>query len=208
MFKIIQGELKEHFPFTLFGALTGVILLMLLRNVSHGVSHNLFYLFHPAHIVLSAIVTASLYKSYLINEKNEIVKFVKVLIVGYVGAIVIGTLSDSLIPYWGENLLDMEAAHAHIGFMDKWWLINPLAIAAIVFAYFRPATKFPHAGHVLLSTWASLFHMLMAVDHDHAVPYFGIFIFLFLAVWLPCCVSDIVFPLLFVKDKSKIKIHH
>jgi len=29
--------------------------------------------------------------------------------------------------------------------------------------------------------------------------YIGIFIFLFLSVWIPCCLSDIVFPLLFVK---------
>jgi hypothetical protein len=28
----------------------------------------------------------------------------------------------------------------------------------------------------------------------------GSFGFLFLAVWLPCCISDIVFPLLFVKS--------
>jgi hypothetical protein len=32
--------------------------------------------------------------------------------------------------------------------------------------------------------------------------YAAIFIFLFLAVLLPCCVSDIVFPLLFVKDNK------
>jgi hypothetical protein len=28
----------------------------------------------------------------------------------------------------------------------------------------------------------------------------AIFVFLFLAVWLPCCLSDIVFPLLFVRE--------
>jgi hypothetical protein len=27
-------------------------------------------------------------------------------------------------------------------------------------------------------------------------------IFIFLAVWIPCCISDIVFPLLFVKDSK------
>jgi hypothetical protein len=27
-------------------------------------------------------------------------------------------------------------------------------------------------------------------------------IFLFLAVWIPCCTSDIIFPLLFVKDHT------
>jgi hypothetical protein len=29
-----------------------------------------------------------------------------------------------------------------------------------------------------------------------------IFLFLFLAVWVPCCVSDIVYPLLFVRGKQ------
>ncbi len=44
--------------------------------------------------------------------------------------------------------------------------------------------------------------------------YVAISIFLFLAVWIPCCISDIVFPLLFVKkqmtDKdlyARTKIH-
>jgi len=31
----------------------------------------------------------------------------------------------------------------------------------------------------------------------------GSFGFLFLAVWLPCCVSDIVFPLLFVRGEPR-----
>jgi len=33
--------------------------------------------------------------------------------------------------------------------------------------------------------------------------YIAILLLLFLSVWLPCCVSDIVFPLLFV-DKKEI----
>jgi hypothetical protein len=62
-------------------------------------------------------------------------------------------------------------------------------------------TKFPHAGHVLLSTWASLFHIIMAKGQVVSLlSYAVIFLFLFLAVWLPCCLSDIVFPLGFVKE--------
>lgn len=173
--------------------------MVLLRDMPRETAHTLFYVFHPLHICLSGVVTAALYKRYLEHEAPGIKKFLKVLSVGFIGSVAIGTLSDSLIPFWGESLLGMHHAHAHIGFIDKWWLINPLAIGAIIFAYYKPFTKLPHAGHVLLSTWASLFHMLMAADHDHAVPYFGIFIFLFLAVWVPCCVSDILFPMLFVR---------
>jgi hypothetical protein len=60
-------------------------------------------------------------------------------------------------------------------------------------------------GHVLLSTWASLFHIIMSIGGKSLnwFVYAAIFLFLFLAVWIPCCVSDIVFPLLFVKDADR-----
>ncbi|MFY9402513.1 MAG: hypothetical protein WAQ07_03785 [Candidatus Omnitrophota bacterium] len=210
MFLRIIRELKEHAPFTLFGALTGIILMLLLKDIPHGLAHRLFYVFHPLHIALSAVVTTSLYRMYLTDEKPGLKMFFKILAVGYIGSVTVGTLSDSLIPFWGEALLNMPHRHIHLGFIEKWWIINPVAFIAIIISYKKPYTKFPHAAHVLISTWASLFHMLMAMGTSGRVPYLGIFIFLFIAVWLPCCFSDIVFPLLFIKDKSKIKtcIHH
>ncbi len=200
--KRIVAELKEHYPFTLFGALTGIILMMVFRHVSRETAHHLFYVFHPLHVFLSALVTAGLYCRYKSRKEISGFKIWKVITVGFIGAVGVGTLSDSIVPFWGETLLDMPHRHAHIGILEKPWLITFAAVAGIILAYFRPTTKHPHAGHVLISTWASLFHMLMASHHDHAVSYFGIFIFLFLAVWLPCCLSDIVFPLLFVKKRK------
>jgi ABC-type glycerol-3-phosphate transport system permease component len=51
---------------------------------------------------------------------------------------------------------------------------------------------------VLISTWASLFHIIMAISLPVGWGTMAvIFLFLFLAVWVPCCTSDIVFPLLF-----------
>lgn len=122
-------------------------------------------------------------------------------IIGYLGSVGIATISDSLIPYLAESMLGMPNKGIHLGFIEKWWLVNPLAILGIAIAYAKPKTKFPHAGHVLLSTWASLFHIIMAkVEILGWFTYAAIFIFLFLAVWIPCCVSDIVFPLLFIKN--------
>jgi hypothetical protein len=80
-----------------------------------------------------------------------------------------------------------------------------MAMIGIAIAYFRPATKFPHAGHVLLSTWASLFHIIMALGGTITMSWILLLIvllFLFLAVWIPCCTSDIVFLLLFVKVRE------
>jgi hypothetical protein len=76
-------------------------------------------------------------------------------------------------------------------------------------ALFLPLTKFPHAGHVLISTWASSFHVLMNTRGEYTTTMLlGMFIVLFVAVWLPCCVSDIIFPLLFVKAGAEIPHHH
>ena len=89
----------------------------------------------------------------------------------------------------------------HLGFIEEWWLINPLALIGILIAYFKPATKVPHYGHVLLSTWASLFHIIMALGSSLSLlTYIVILFFLFISVWIPCCISDIVFPLLFIKE--------
>ncbi len=202
MNKIIN-ELENHFPFTMFGALTGILLMMIFKNIPHKTAHHIFYFLHPLHVLLSALVTTALYCKYIGKENIKGVGFLKLFLIGYLGSVGIGTLSDSLIPFWGETLLDMPHRHVHIGFIEKWYLVNPLAIAGIVIAYFKPITKLPHAGHVLISTWASLFHMLMAIGEKSTPQYFGIFIFLFLAVWLPCCLSDIVFPLIFSTTNGK-----
>jgi hypothetical protein len=164
-------------------------------QMSRAIFEALFWVLHPFHVFLSALVTAGMYR---LHGPGRILP---TLIIGYFGSIGIGTLSDCVIPYIGELLMHMPERELHIGFIEKWWLVNPLALAGIALAYWRPTTKFPHAGHVLLSTWASLFHMLMAMGTDFS--FFSVLMiaaFLFLAVWVPCCTSDIAFPLLFAAD--------
>jgi hypothetical protein len=204
MFKKILEELKEHAPFTIFGAITGIIIMVFFRKLPSEISYKLFYTLHPIHVVLSALVTASMYERHKCGGFGKGCNLAVLLAIGYVGSIGIATISDSIIPYLGEVLLDMPHRHAHIGFIEEWWLINPLALLGIAIAYFRPTTKMPHYGHVLISTWASLFHILMADGKAMGwFSYIVIFFFLFIAVWAPCCISDIIFPLLFVKKRKK-----
>jgi len=167
------------------------------KNVSSGI----FWTLHPLHVLMSAWVTAGLY--YIHSKPKTIVS---AILVGYMGSIGIGTLSDCIIPYIGERLLSMPHAHHHIGFIEKWWLINPIALVGSIVGIKWQTTKEPHAIHVLLSTWASLFHIGMAMGTSfNAIELVLIATFLFLAVWLPCCVSDIVFPLVFSRVKSNEK---
>ena len=203
MLKKILEELRDHAPFTIMGAITGIAVMVVFRNLPSHTSFKIFYILHPTHVFFSALVTASMYSLYKCGCLKKRCNIWMLLAIGYFGSIGIATLSDSIIPFLGEALLDMPHRNAHIGFIEKWWLVHPLAILGIAIAYFKPSTKIPHSGHVLISTWASLFHIIMARGQNLSpASYLVIFVFLFIAVWIPCCVSDIVFPLLFVKEKE------
>ena len=198
----ILDELKEHAPFTFFGALTSIVIMLaivyggFLSQVAL-ISEDIFYILHPAHVLLSASVTTALYVQYG-RRKLWIV-----LLVGYTGSIGIATVSDSVIPYIGEVLLDLPNRGLHIGVIEKPLLTNLAALLGILIGYREGATEFPHAGHVLISTWASLFHIIMALGATMDwVRIIGILLFLFLAVWIPCCTSDIVYPLLFRRNNE------
>jgi hypothetical protein len=201
MLKLIAHELRNHAPFTALGAVTGIIVMVIivfgnaLPQVS-PVSQTVFYVLHPLHVALSAIVTTAMYK------KHGGIKIWAILLIGYFGSVGIGTLSDSVIPYLGESLLNLPNRGIHIGFLEEPQIVNPAAFAGIALGYWRPTTKLPHFGHVLLSTWASLFHVVMALGGTLSwLTFLAIFVILFLGVWIPCCTSDIVFTLLFTNQK-------
>ena len=190
---VVTTELKAHAPFTLLGTLTGLVLMVAIvsAHVPRNASVTLFWSLHPLHVLLSALVTSAMFTLH--GRRNVW----KTIVVGYVGSVGIATLSDCIIPYVGEILVNLPHRGIHLGFIEKWWLVNPLAAAGICLGYLWPHTRLPHAGHVLLSTWASLFHMTMAMGGEFGVAtYLALTVFLFLAVWVPCCTSDIVFPLL------------
>ena len=202
--KRILHELEHHIPFTLFGAFTGIalILVLIFTESLNGIEANeetIFFILHPAHVLLSAIATTALYLKY--SKKNILLA----VLIGFTGSIVIATISDSIIPYIGELLLGLPNAEAHIGIIDKPIITLVPAFIGIAIGYFITHSKIPHAGHVLISTWASLFHVLMALGSTvNFIQIIGIFVFLFLAVWLPCCTSDIIYPLVFSKKEKKI----
>ncbi len=241
----ILHELKLHAPFTVFGAVVGLLCVFAARNASHETSERLFSVFHPLHVFLSAMVTAALFK---INEQKK--HFLTVLLVGFFGSIGVATLSDSIIPFFGEDILGVSivthhhhhehsaavkdtSSHEamdtqiavdhdhevcedktvmqrlHLGFIVEWYSVLPSALLGVFVAYFMPRTKSPHAAHVLISTWASSAHILMNTHTTlTASMWVGLLLVLFISVWLPCCVSDIIFPMLFVKDSSECSNTH
>ena len=112
MKSIVLKELRHHGPFTLLGALGSAATVMLLRHFAPGFlstnrAADLFEFTHPLHVVLSAMVTAALYRNYRSKSNPSWKGTIAVMLIGYFGSIGIATLSDCLIPHWGEMLLGM-----------------------------------------------------------------------------------------------------
>jgi hypothetical protein len=224
-FKHILLELKGHLPFTALGSVLGILFMLLFRAISNGGGLGLFMIFHPLHVILSAIVSASMLTLHG-GRKNLLF----ILIISYLAAVGTATVSDIVMPHIGASLLGLDIpsegethhighsehtvadsdAHEehgmHIGFIKEWYLVNPAAVIGIIIGFLLPHTKFPHAGHILISTWATLAYLLMRVYAE--INIFSVaemLLILFLSVWIPCVTSDIIFPLLFVRPDVEMK---
>lgn len=192
----IAVELKDHAPFTAFGASSGVAIagaMHLLRaETVIDLSWKAFHIFLPLHLLLSAIVTSAMFR----HHGGGILSAVGV---GAVGSIGICMISDVIIPYLGGSLLGARMT-LHVDLVeDTSLVIVPTIAGAAIGAATRLWTKCPHAAHVMISTLASLFYLTAfgVADWIPKLPF--MFVLLFVAVWLPCCTSDIVFPLLFAR---------
>jgi hypothetical protein len=201
MLKRIGQELWHHIPFTGIGAISGIVAMVIITqlNISQNASEALFYTFHPLHLLLSAIITTSLY------VKNKKSPWWLTIIICYLGPIIIGTLSDAVIPFAEGKTINL-AISFELPFLEtsmmpylnipEWIPVNAAVFIGIAIGLLKPNTRLPHMSHILISTWASLLYFTSFGTADW-LPLLPLFLlFLFLAVWIPCCFSDIVFPLL------------
>jgi len=204
----ILKELKHHLPFTFFASLAAGILVAILYSLGNLPAEGIFEIAHPAHVLLSAIATSAIYWKY--NKS-----FYKGILVGIVGAILIGSISDIILPWIAGNLFSLETSF-HLPIIEKpFFILGVALIGALVgmwphAAYplkWAPMRHFNRAGlfkishslHVFLSIFASLFYLLAFSIEMNALIILLFSLIVFLAVFIPCCISDIVFPILFIK---------
>lgn len=196
--KLIIHELKEHSPFTALAVFIALVLVILLQYLLLiNLNENIFHLAHFLHVIVSAVATSALYYKY---KKSKIIA----LFIGFLGALIIGSLSDVIFPYLGALIIDSHV-HFHLPIIEETFLTLALAIFGAILGLVIKISKIPHLVHVFLSVFASLFYLL-AFSSAFSISYFFFsFIIVFLAVILPCCLSDIVFPLFFCKKCKKIE---
>ena len=105
--KYILTELYHHLPFSTFGvviALLAMGVLTFLVDISQApmmmghASKDLFHVFHPAHIFLSAVASTAMFMKHDDNR-------VKGICVGFFGSLLLCTLSDIIFPFLGGKIL-------------------------------------------------------------------------------------------------------
>lgn len=192
--KSVKKEFIEHIPFTAIATLIAVILVVLSLEFTINISENLFEIFHPLHIIFSAFVTSAIYYKY---KKN----IFQSLIIGLTGSILIGSLSDVILPYLEANLLNLETSF-HLPIVESPLIIILASLLGGILGVFLIKTKMPHFLHVFLSVFASLFYITAYSQNLSTIYLIASFFIVFIAVIIPCCLSDIIYPLLFIKDKD------
>jgi len=162
-------------------------------------SGMMFHILHPVHLLLSAMATTAMFVRY---ER----KLLKAIVVGAVGAVGVCGLSDIFMPYLSGHLLAAKHMHFHWCVLAHPQMVLPFVALGIVSGMISAtavsnSTVFSHSAHVMVSCAASLFYLISYGVHDwfseDKLPY--VFVIVVLCVTVPCCLGDILFPVLVAK---------
>ena len=215
-------ELREHLPFSVSAVAIGLIVAGFVCILSSGLvgegvaeavhdhaagddGHDhgpplarlFFHLFHPAHMLFSAAATAAMFCRY---DR----KIWKAIVVGLVGAVGVCGISDIIMPHLSLTVLGIQTPW-HICAIEHPGMVLPFAGVGVLIGITASSgvvrsTLISHSLHVLTSSMASIFYMVGPLGIVAWIDQLGeVFLFVVIAVMLPCCVSDIVFPLLMTR---------
>jgi len=154
-----------------------------------------FHISHPLHLTLSAIATTSVFWRH---ERQ----LLKAVLVGGLGTVIPCGLSDYIFPFIGGRLLG-QPLELHLCVVEHPMLVFPFVALGIVGGLLfeermSGSSLFSHGAHVFVSSLASLLYLVgfgftSWMSDTHLL--FPVFSVVVIAVWIPCCISDIVIPI-------------
>lgn len=196
MRKELIHELKHHLPFTALAAIIGIVFVLAIKYLFNlNFEREAFEILHPLHILASGAVSAGIFYLY---RKNKF----QAAMVGIISAIIIGTLSDVLFPFFGGMFLGLKPEF-HLPILQTPLIILVSALIGSLIGIGTKMTKLPHTMHVFLSVFASLFYLLAFTSGLNFIYLSISIITITLAVIIPCCVSDILLPFFFLGKDIK-----
>ncbi|MCH8965131.1 MAG: hypothetical protein IIB58_09235 [Planctomycetes bacterium] len=158
-------------------------------------------------MLFSAAATAAM---FMRHEKN----WGKAALVGFTGAVIVCGISDIVMPQC--SLLVMgKSLPWHVCVLEHPMLVFPFAGIGVIIGVLAAAggtsqsTIFSHSMHVFVSTMASIFYLIGPFGRFEWIHELGwVFLFICVAVMIPCCLSDIVYPLLFTRKAREEYSRH
>ncbi len=209
---IMAKELVAHLPYGIFSVAFALVILSFISFFTMTQQNNvlickgakiLFHSFHLMHLVFAATGTIITYFRFSRG-------MIKAIIVGTICPAVFCMMSDALLPYLGARLLGVQMK-LHICFVTDISKVLPFLAVGIINGIVMSRHKtsmqsmysvFSHSIHTLVSSLASSFYLLSHgfVGWYHHIGF--VFIFLIIAVVLPCSLSDIVVPILFARTRD------
>jgi hypothetical protein len=209
----LAEELLHHLPYAIFSVAFSLILLSLITHVSsYGIdaaetaekADSLFHNFHFLHIIFAATGT-------MITFLRFSQSYLKGLLVGIFSPAVFCTLSDAILPYYGGRMLGVDM-HWHVCFYSELPNVLPFLIVGVIngvvmahhhYSKLGTFSVGSHFVHILVSSLAASTYLLSHGFLNWSEQIGFVFLFLIVAVLIPCTVSDIVVPLLFAKADKK-----
>ncbi len=195
--KLIMHELEHHIPFTFLASLIAIVIMFIVyfTNLSLSLNTQLFFeIAHPLHILVSVVVSSAIFYKY---QKNFILAFC----IGIISGLLFGILSDILFPYFGGLIFGLHP-HFHFPLFESPILILSISVIGSLIGISFKITKLPHFLHVFLSVLASMFYLLAFIEPTNILALILSLIIVFIAVLIPCCLSDIAFPLFFIRKRK------
>jgi hypothetical protein len=220
----LQTELLTHLPFSVSSVTLGLIFAGIICFLTpdamvapihadhaagpegdrahdaeyHGSFIELFHLFHPAHMLFSAAATTAMFRKY---DRRRL----RALVVGFTGAVVVCGLGDIAFPHLSLMILGKAPEHVHICIVQHPGLVFPFAAVGVALGWVAAAsveraTFYSHSLHVFISTMATIFYLVGPIGRVAWIEQIGaVFCFSLVAVMLPCCFSDILYPVFFTR---------
>jgi hypothetical protein len=194
--KGLLHELEHHAPFTIIATILAIVIAVGLKYIfSASFEEGAFEILHPLHVIVSALVSAGIFYKYK-------PKIIPAVLVGIISAIVIGSLSDVIFPFLGGAIFGLQT-HFHLPIIENPLMILGSALIGGIIGIATKITKIPHLLHVGISVFASLFYLLAFSTTQSIIGFILAIIIIFIAVIIPCCISDILLPFFFLGKKIK-----
>jgi hypothetical protein len=200
---LVMAELSHHLPYTIVSSLIAMVVVWwfsLNQAQQYGgpgwgqeVEWS-FHVLHPLHVCLSAITSTAAFW----RVKRRVLAAIAF---GLVASVIPCGLSDYIVPFVGGRILG-QPMELHICLLEHPMVILPFLAMGVIggFLLEQPLSSgsvFSHGAHVFISSLAALVYLVSygftgwLTDVQLVFP---VLLVVVIAVWVPCCMSDIVIP--------------